>query len=166
MMNLKNNTIDEIREKYKYKIDISDFLSTVDQIYDTFYIELLLSIPKYHFEENILKVKQIIDEKKTKLNKNKLKLYADKIKDISDEIEKLKKDIHEEYEPTWLFLYRLTKNYKENKYVPEALDLYEKMGKELLDKEAKKFINYEKTFLTINDKIIDIFNNLNNLNLC
>ena len=165
-MNLKNNTIDEIREKYKYKIDISDFLSTVDQIYDTFYIELQLSIPKYHFEENILKVKQIIEEKKTKLKNNKLKLFADKIKDISDEIKTLKKDIYEEYKSTWLFLYRLTKNYKENKYVPEALDLYEKMGKELLDKEAKKFIKYEIIFLTINDNIIDIFNNLNNLNLC
>ena len=41
------------------------------------------------------------------------------------------------------------------------LDVYNKLGKEMLDKEAEKYIRYEKLFLSFNDIIIDINNKLN-----
>ena len=41
------------------------------------------------------------------------------------------------------------------------LDVYNKISKEILDKEAEKYIKFEKLFLSFSDIIIDINNKLN-----
>ena len=44
--------------------------------------------------------------------------------------------------------------------MPDILDIYKKIGKEILDKETHKYIKYEKLFLLFN-KIYDVSKKLN-----
>lgn len=160
-MNSNSKTIDDIISKYKYNIDVLDSKKTSDRIYDNFCIKLKKSIKEYNFEENILKLKKIMKDKATKLDKDTSTLFSNRLKEISDSIENIKKKIKDEYLETWLFLFRSTEHYKINKNVPEALIFYEELSQEILNKEVKKFIKYEKSFLNINESLIDIFKSLN-----
>lgn len=161
MMNTISKTIDDIKDRYKYNIDVLDYKKTADRIYDDFCYKLKQSIKEYNFEDNIIKLNKTIQDKATKLDKDTLTSFSNKVKEISDTIEDIKKTIKDEYGETWLFLYRSTKQYKINKNLPEALNFYEIMSQEILDKEANKFIKYEKIFLAINENIIDIYKKLN-----
>ena len=53
------------------------------------------------------------------------------------------------YGDTWLYLDKLIDQYNFNKDLPEALNIYEKMSKDILNKEIEKFIKYEKIYFYI-----------------
>ena len=44
----------------------------------------------------------------------------------------------------------------------EYLNIYNKIGKDILDKESKKYIKIEKQFVDFNDRLIDIKNKIEN----
>jgi len=81
--------------------------------------------------------------------------------EIKDSIEKLMKKLEEECNFMKNILYELTYSCKSNIEKPDVLNTYKRICGEILDKEAEKYIKYEKIILEYNDNIIDINNKLN-----
>ena len=92
-----NKTIDEIKNKYKYEINISDYLKTVNRINDFFIIKFEINFKKYSFEERLLKLTEIIEKCKNKINKDTLVLYENNLKDIKEITQKTMKKLNDEY---------------------------------------------------------------------
>ena len=153
-----NKTIDEIINKYKYIIDISDRDKTANRINDYFYARLITSIDKYCFNERIIKLNEILGKNKNKIDENILQLYIKELKEIEDTIKQILDKQREDYFFNSKLLYELTKDCENDKDNLEVINIYNKIGK---DKEAKKYIKIEKLFLTFNDNLIDITNKLN-----
>ena len=156
-----NKTIDEIINKYKYIIDISDRDKTANRINDYFYARLITSIDKYCFNERIIKLNEILGKNKNKIDENILQLYIKELKEIEDTIKQILDKQREDYFFNSKLLYELTKDCENDKDNLEVINIYNKIGKDILDKEAKKYIKIEKLFLTFNDNLIDITNKLN-----
>ena len=156
-----NKTIDEIINKYKYIIDISDRDKTANRINDYFYARLITSIDKYCFNERIIKLNEILGKNKNKIDENILQLYIKELKEIEDTIKQILDKQREDYFFNFKLLYELTKDCENDKDNLEVINIYNKIGKDILDKEAKKYIKIEKLFLTFNDNLIDITNKLN-----
>ena len=74
-------------------------------------------------------------------------------------LEKKVEFVHHEYLP---IIYRLYDDYKRNQDKPGAADIYQKIGKEIIDKEVNSIIKYEKILVSYNDYIISIKKNLTN----
>ena len=158
----KVNTIDDIKRRYKYTIDPSDFLNMTDIINDLFYGKFYGVYKRYNFDENIKIINKIIQNKKDKIDKNTLESYDKTLKEIADNSEKIFKKVNHEFFEISLILVKICRNYRDNKDIPGASDIYIKISTDLLDKEAKKYINYEKLLLFYNDNIINIKKNLSN----
>ena len=160
-MSIINYTLDEIKDTYKYEIDISDNLKTVNRINDFFIVKFEINFEKYNFEERILKLTETLEKRKNKIDKETLVLYENNLKDIKEITQKTIKELNDEYRHISRKLYSFTVKCEENLDKLGMLDVYNKLGKEMLDKEAEKYIRYEKLFLSFNDIIIDINNKLN-----
>ena len=120
-----------------------------------------MSIDKYNFKEKIINLIEIIRNNNTKKDKALLKSYEEKLVEIADSINKIMKKIQEEYRSMGTILYNLTNSCKDNIDKLNVLNTYKRICTEILDKEAEKYIKYEKIFLTFNDDIMDINNKLN-----
>lgn len=161
MMPLINKTSNEIKDRYKYEIDMSDFVKTGDMINYLLFFRFSSSLNKYNFFERIENLIEIIKKKKDKIDNAILKSYENKLMEIKDSIEKLIKKLEEEFNFMKKILNELTYSYKNNIKKPDVLNTYKRICGEILDKEAEKYIKYEKIILEFNDDIIDINNKLN-----
>ena len=161
MMPPLKKTAEEIKNRYKYEIDISDDWKTGHRIYDLFFGKFGVSIDKYNFKEKIINLIEIIRNNNTKKDKALLKSYEEKLVEIADSINKIMEKIKEEYRSMGTILYNLTNSCKDNIDKLNVLNTYKRICTEILDKEAEKYIKYEKIFLTFNDDIMDINNKLN-----
>ena len=56
----------------------------------------------------------------------------------------------------------ITHDYQENMDKPGVKDVYLKIGKDIIDKEIKLFIQYHKILIAYNDHIINVKKNLTN----
>ena len=65
MMPPLKKTAEEIKNRYKYEIDISDDWKTGHRIYDLFFGKLKVSIDKYNFKEKIINLIEIIRNNNT-----------------------------------------------------------------------------------------------------
>ena len=59
-------------------------------------------------------------------------------------------------------LARISYDYERNIDIPGAADIYQKIGKEIIDKEVNKFKGYEKILISHNGQIINIKKYLSN----
>lgn len=157
---MKNETIDEIRERYKYEIDITDSGKTASMINNLFYAELLISFKKYCFPERIKKLNEILGNNKNKIEKNTLKSYIKEVKAIEDTIKQIMEKQKEDYSFNSTLLYKLTKQCEYDLDNEEIINLYNNIGKDILDKEVKNYIKIEKLFINFKDSLIDITNKL------
>ena len=155
-------TIDDIKKKYSYKIDPLDLIFTARIKYGLFYGRFLIRLEKYKFEENIKEIKNIITNKGDKIPKNILDPSKKIIEDISDGCQEIRKKVDSDYDEITPILSEISSDYKKNIDKPGAAEIYQKIGKELLDKEIKTFIHYEKILINYNDCIINIKKNLTN----
>ena len=161
MMPLINKTSNEIKNKYKYEIDIFDDEKTATIINDLFFAKFSVSLEKYNFFERVANLMKIIEIKKTKIDKAILESYEDKLNEIENSIRKIMGKLKEEYYFMERILYQLTVSAKENIDKLDVLNTYNRMCTEILDKESGKYIKYEEILLAFNDDIIDINNKLN-----
>ena len=128
-------------------INVLDYKKAVEYII-IFVLYSKKTIKEYNFEDKIITLNKIIQDKTIILDKDALKSFSNKIKEISDTIEEIKK-MNDGYGDTWLYLDKLIDQYNFNKDLPEALNIYEKMSKDILNKEIEKFIKYEKIYFYI-----------------
>ncbi len=159
MLQIKNNPIDEIKKKYKY-----DFNSgkNITRIIMDLYGNILVTLQDYNFKNRIKKIGQIIQEKASKINEEKLKLFDDCQIELEKTINNLEKKIDESFNTTYHILSELKENYEINRDKVSVEKLYQDMYKDILDKESKNYINYEKQFIIINDNINNLYKNLIN----
>ena len=114
------------------------------------------SIDEYNFKERINKINQTIKSGKTKIHKDILNSFSNKLKEISDNLDKNRTKLLSENCSISITLKSLKISYEKNQDNLEALNIYKKITKEILDEEVDKFIKYEKLLLNYNDIIIDI----------
>ena len=157
-----NKTIDEIIELYKYTIDITDPNKTANRINDFFYVELKASLRKHCFNDKIKKLNEMLDRAKNKIDNNTLQSYIKEVKTIEDTIKQIVDKQHEDYFSNSIILFRLARECEDNTDNSEIMDIYNKIGKDILDKESKKYIKIEKQFVDFNDRLIDIKNKIEN----
>ena len=158
----KSPTIDDLKKKYEYKIDPTNLRNTSLIIYSFMYGEFVLSFGKYRFEENIEEIQKIILNKGDKIPKTVLESYNKTFKDILSGTKEIMKKVDFEHDEIKPIIYEITCDYERNKDIPGASDIYIKISKEILDKEVKNLIEYEKNLIVYNDYIISIKKNLNN----
>ena len=158
----KSLTIDDIKKKYSYKIDPLDLIFTARIKYGFLYGRFLDRFEEYKFEENIKEIKNIIINKEDKIPKNVLDSSKKIIEDISDGCQEIRKKVDSDYDEITPILSAISSDYKKNKDKPGAAEIYQKIGKESLDKEINIFIQYEKMLINYDDYIINIKKNLTN----
>ena len=158
----KTQTIDDLKKKYDYKIDPSDFDKTSYIIYALIYGTFAITFEEYRFEEKIEETKKMILNKGNKISKTMLESYHKTLKDILDGTKKIMKKVDSDRNEISTILWGISSDYERNKEKPGASDIYLKISKEILDKEIKTFIEYEKNLIVYNDYIISIKKNLNN----
>ena len=158
----KSLTIDDLKKKYDYKIDPLNFTDDAFIIYCLLYGTFALTYRDYRFEENVEEIKKIILKKGDKIPKNMSESYHKTLKDILDETKKIKEKVDSKRNEIGPLIRRISVDYERNYEKPGASDIYLKISKEILDKEVKTFIEYEKNLIVYNDYIISIKKNLNN----
>ena len=126
------------------------------------YGNILVTLQDYNFKNRIKKIGQIIQEKASKINEEKLKLFDDCQIELEKTINNLEKKIDESFNTTYHILSELKENYEINRDKVSVEKLYQDMYKDILDKESKNYINYEKQFIIINDNINNLYKNLIN----
>ena len=103
----QNESIEEIRNKYKYSIDYSNILTTPDFIIFGILATIHDSYKKFNFSERI----SIIDKQlQNETSKVKFEPYNEKINEIKVFIKNIEENIYNEY----TFTSRLLRNAKEN----------------------------------------------------
>lgn len=122
----------------------------------------MVTLQDYNFKNRIKKIGQIIQEKASKINEEKLKLFDDCQIELEKTINNLEKKIDESFNTTYHILSELKENYEINRDKVSVEKLYQDMYKDILDKESKNYINYEKQFVIINDNINNLYKNLIN----
>ena len=162
MMTYKSKTIEELKKKYEYKIDPLNLTDTAYIIYCIFYGRFVITLENYEFNEKINEIQQIIYNKQDKIDKNKLESFEKTLKEISDGCEKILKNVDFDYFEIRPVIGGISLDYKRNKDIPGAADIYQKIGKEIIDKEVNNFIRYEKILMSYNEQIISIKKNLTN----
>ena len=151
MNDKQNESIEEIRNKYKYSIDYSNILNKPDFILFGIFATIYDSYKKFNFSEKI----SIIDKQlQNKAKKDKFESYNEKINEIKDFVKNIEDDIFNEYTFTSRLLHNAEDNYK---YYKDN-DIYKKYSKGLLDNLIEIYIKYEKKFICFNEQLIDIIN--------
>ena len=149
-------TIDEIKKEYEYKIDPLDFLYTADVIYCILHGNFIGRFEGYKFDEKIKEIRKIIHNKSDTIDKIILESFEKTLKNISDFSEEVKKKIDFDREEIIPTIRGISSDYERNKDKPGAIDIYLKISKEIIDKEIKILIQYEKKFILYNEQIISI----------
>ena len=122
----------------------------------------VVRLVKYRFEEKIKEIKNIIIDKGDKIPKNILDSSEKILKDISDGYQNIKKKVDSDYDEITPIIGAISYDYERNKDKPGAGDIYQKISKEIIDKEVNTLIHYEKTLISYNDYIISLKKNLTN----
>ena len=112
MMPIINKTSNEIKNKYKYEIDIFDDKKTGGIINDLIFTKFSVSLKKYNFFGRVANLMKIIKNNKTKIDKAILESYEDKLKEIENSIGEVIKKLKEEYYFMETILYELTDSCK------------------------------------------------------
>ena len=163
MISEKNQNIDELKEGYKYSIDPLDFNNNALIIYALNLGHFIVKFKEYYrFEEKIKEIKHIILKKGDKIPKNILESYEVILNDILDGSQQVYKKVDSYYDENIAILLEISRGYERNRDKPGAVDIYLKIGKEIIDKEVNTFIHYEKILILFNDKIITLKQNLSN----
>jgi hypothetical protein len=155
-------TIDDIKKRYKYEIDPLNFINYAYVKYSCLYGAFFLRFEKYDFEEKIKEIKNIILKKGDKIPKNTLDSYEKILKDITEGCKTVENEVDSSYHKIQPLISRISDEYEKNKDIPGASDIYQKIGKQLIDDGVKTFIKNEKILVSYNDYIINIKNNLTN----
>ena len=159
----ENQNIDELKEGYKYTIDPLNLSDNAYIIFGLFYGRFVVRFNEYYrLEEKIKEIKHIMLKKGDKIPKNILDSYEAILKDISDGCQQAYKKVDsyfDEYDP---IIWQIFCDYEKNRDKPGAVDIYLKIGKEIIDKEVNTLIHYEKILISLNDKIITLKKNLSN----
>ena len=156
----KSPNIDDIKKEYEYKIDPLDFLYTARIKYGLFWGRFHRRLEK--FEEKIKEIKNMINNKGDKIPKNILDSYEKILKDMSDGCQKIKKKVDSDFDEITPILSAISYDYEKNKDKPGAGDIYQKISKEIIDKQVNTFLHCEKTLISYNDYIISLKKNLTN----
>ena len=162
MEEMSNKTVDDIQKRYQYTIDPLDDLSTALFEYSWLFGEFIVTLKHYKFDENIMKLKKKIQMKKDKIEESKLESLDKTLTEISDECKKIDQKARLDFNEISSMLTAITNDYKSNKNKPGAAEIYVKISSDIIDKEASKYIQYEKKLILYNDLIIDIKKNLDN----
>ena len=162
MITYKCPTIDDIEKNYEYKIDPLNFIDTIHVIYSMFYGRFVIKLKEYRFNEKIKEIQTIMHNKGDKVDKNILESFEKTLKEISYGCEKIKKKARFDLSEITPITGGISLDYRRYKDIPGAADIYQKIGKEIIDKEVNKFIHYEKTLILYNEHIINIKKNLTN----
>lgn len=160
MNNLINNSIDEIKNKYKYEIDYTNIDNTPPFIVYGFRGEIALSIKKYNFNERISKITKKIQNENNNLNKIDVESYKKIINEIKNNIEIYKEKIYDEGVFALSLVRCIDYDCEKNKDIKNISNTHIKLISAALDNLREKFIYYEKLFIKINEQLIDIFNKL------
>lgn len=160
----ENQTIDKIKEKYKFTIDLSDNNKKPDDILFSFYGTILLTIKSFRFKEKIEKIKEELRIQKSNKSKSKdfIEFYSKEIETIEESIKNSQKKVDDEnlfYVNDLRFNLETDYLYSKEKYNVD--EVYKKLCEGILKELSEKNIGYEKLFVSYNDKIKDIFNILN-----
>ena len=158
----ENQTIDDLKKEYEYKIDPSNFIDTIFIIYAMRYGLFINKLKDYRFNEKIKEIQKIIHNKGDKIDKNILESFEKTLKEISDGCEIIEKQVNLERNEMGPILVNISYDYKKYADKPGAADIYQKIGKEIIDKAINKYIHYEKILISYNDYIINIKKNLTN----
>lgn len=153
---ITSKTLEKIKNAYKFEIDLSNCIGEPIIINHSLFGGLICSIDEYNFKERINKINQTIKSGKTKIHKDILNSFSNKLKEISDNLDKNRTKLLSENSSISITLKSLKISYEKNQDNLEALNIYKKITKEILDEEVDKFIKYEKLLLNYNDIIIDI----------
>ena len=159
---MSNKTVDDIQKRYQYTIDPLDDLSTALFEYSWLFGEFIVTLKHYKFDENIMELKKKIQMKKDKIEESKLESLDKTLTEISDECKKIDQKARLDFNEISSMLTAITNDYKSNKNKPGAAEIYVKISSDIIDKEASKYIQYEKKLILYNDLIIDIKKNLYN----
>jgi len=116
-----------------------------------FFLDILLLNLK-----NTKEIKHIILKKGDKFYKNILDLCEAILKDISDGSQHIYKKEDSYYNENKAIIWEISHDYERNRDKPGAVDIYLKIGKEIIDKEINSLINYEKILILFNVKIITL----------
>lgn len=157
-----NQTINTIKEKYKYTINYSDEFKKPDSILFSLYGAITLTIKGYHFKEKIAKIKETLKNQENSKSTDFIEFYRKEIEKIEECIENtLKKidDFNMFYINDVPFNYENDYNYYKNKYKTD--EIYKKVIEGAVKVLSEKNIEFEKLLVLYNDKIMDIFNLLN-----
>ena len=100
--------------------------------------------------------------KKDKIEENKLESFDKTLKEISDECKRIDEKARLDFHEVSSMLTALTDDYNHSKNKPRAAEIYVKISNDIIDKEASKYIQYEKKLILYNDLIIDIKKNFDN----
>ena len=111
--------------------------------------------------EKILKIKEALKENKNSLNKSDLESITKDIITFEGIIKDTIKKAEDEnlfFLNTITFLDTAQDKHKDRPYVEE---IHKKLEKGTINELAKKNIEYEKLFISYNDKLIDLYNKFN-----
>ena len=162
MMRYKSKTIDELIKSYEYKINPLNLIDNIHIIYFMFYGQFSITLKEYRFNENIKEIQKIIKNKGNKIDKNRLESFEKTLKEISESCENIRKTIDFDLGENAPILAEISDDYERNINIPGAADIYQKIGKEIIDKEVNKFKGYEKILIYYNGQIINIKKYLSN----
>ena len=159
MAHLENQTIDSIKNKYKYTIDYTHYENQPDNILYGFFGTISYSQEHYHFSEKIAMIKAELQ--RNVLDKSKLEEYKKEIEDLEGIITETSEKADGENNYYINTMYYLELQYKRYENDSEINDMYKKLIKGLIDESATKNIKFEKLFILYNDKLKDLLNKLN-----
>ena len=114
--------IDEIKEKYKFEINLSENKYLLS-FYEEFFIKLIISFNRYKFKDKIKILYKKLDDNKIHLKEEQIKAYEKQIKDVSEEIDELYKKMYKEYYEDDVIMLSLNLNYNSYKNKSGVLDV-------------------------------------------
>lgn len=154
---ISSKTLEYIQQRYKFTINTFE---EAEKINDSFVGKIMVSLKDYNFMARIEKLRLLILKKEPKLDDEKKNFYIAKLDDLAIKVAESKGEMIGVHFQTECFFFDLRDNYIMNINKPFALDTYIKICKDILDKEANKYINKEKIFIYYNETLNDLYNKL------
>ena len=158
MNDTPTESIDKIRIFYKYTLDFSNEKNTPDYILYHLFGKISNTIRNFHFGKKISKINEMIQNKKSETNKNILEKYTKEINEIEKTLENYDNNTFEEHFFASCLIDNIECKFK-NRNINDDI-LLKRIITEILDNLVKKYIKYEKLFISLNDKLTDIINKL------